>query len=117
MSAKPNVRLEAAIFFAAACLVMVLAANFRVMLQDLSGLLHLNGAIWTGASLRVVMVGVVIAAVAYGGAIVILVPAYDFLIQILQRFEERSENKADAAPDGKRKQTKREKNRQRARRR
>ncbi len=97
MSSKPNVRLEAAIFFAAACLVVVLAANYQTILADIAGLIGVEGAKATGAGWRVVVVGFVVAAVAYGGAVIVLIPIYGFLLDLLQRIGSSKKEEADTA--------------------
>jgi len=85
MSSKPALRLESAIFFAIACLVMVLAANFQVIMGDVRNLFGAETESGTGESLRVIGIGVVLAVIAYSGAIVILNPMYAFMVEVVGR--------------------------------
>ena len=87
MSSKPNVRLEAALFFAAACFAIIVAANYSIILSDLAGLIGWKGSEWTGRSVGVILLGFFVALVAYGGMLVVLVPMYAFLVQVLERWE------------------------------
>ena len=88
MSSKPNVRLEVALFFAAACFAIVVAANYSIILSDLAGLMGWKESEWTGRSVGVVLLGFFVAMVAYGGMLVVLVPMYGFLVQVLERWGE-----------------------------
>lgn len=85
MSSKPALRLESAIFFSIACLVMVLAANFQVIVGDVRNLFGAETESGTGESLRVIGIGVVLAVIAYSGAIVILNPMYAFMVEVVGR--------------------------------
>jgi len=85
MPTKTNIRFEAAFFLAAACLVMVLAANYQVILDEGKTLVSRGVGEVSGESLRVIFVGVVIATIAYSGAIVVVVPVYEFLVELFER--------------------------------
>lgn len=88
MSSKPNVRLEVALFFAAACFAIIVAANYSIILSDLAGLMGWKGSEWTGRSVEVILLGFLVAMVAYSGMLVVLVPMYAFLVQVLERWGE-----------------------------
>ena len=101
MSSKPNVRLEVALFFAAACFAIIVAANYSIFLEDLAALIGREGSEWTGQSIGVLLLGVFVAMVAYGGMLVVLVPMYAFLVQVLERWGEAPQGQQEPSDQAK----------------
>ncbi len=86
-------------FFAAACLVMVLAANYQALLADLHVVSREQDGFAPGDGWRSVIVGTVVAAVAYAGFLVILLPMYEFMAELFDRLGGRRSGSSDGASE------------------
>ena len=84
MSQRARLRTEGMLFFLAACVVMVIAANHRALLADV-GLLERDPGLRAGDGWRALVVGTVVALAAYGGLLVVLFPFYEFLAYVFSR--------------------------------
>ena len=95
MSNRKQNQIEAALFFAAACLVMVVAANYHALLADLQLMSREKTGLAPGDGWRSVIVGLIVAAGAYGGFLVVLLPMYDFMVEVFDRLGSRKETEGN----------------------